>query len=90
LGWYVIPLPDIAVDATVKIVSALPMLPAEARWVKAIDTPVLVDTTRAQTKLGWEPRYDALETLADTVASARAAGMALWQPTGEPADPQEE
>ena len=80
LGWYVIPLPDIAVDATVRIVSALPMLPAEARWVKAIDTPVLVDTTRARTKLGWEPNYDALETLADTVASARAKGMALWRP----------
>jgi nucleoside-diphosphate-sugar epimerase len=90
LGWYVVPLPDIAVDATVKVVSALPMLPAEARWVKAIDTPVIVDTTRARSKLGWEPRYDALETLADTVASARAKGMALWQPTGEPAEAQEE
>jgi nucleoside-diphosphate-sugar epimerase len=90
LGWYVVPLPDIAVDATIKIVSALPMLPAEARWVKAIDTPVIVDTTRARTKLGWEPRYDALETLADTVASARAQGLALWQPTGEPNEPQEE
>ena len=90
LGWYVIPLPDIAVDATVKIVSALPMLPAEARWVKAIDTPLLVDTTRARTKLGWEPRYDALETLADTVASARAQGLALWQPTGAPDQPEEE
>lgn len=90
LGWYVIPLPDIAVDATVKIVSALPLLPAEARWIKAIDTPVLVDTTRARAKLGWEPRYDALETLADTVASARSQGLALWQPTGEPSEAQEE
>ena len=90
LGWYAVSLPEIAVDATVKVVSALPMLPAEARWVKAIDTPVIVDTTRARTKLGWEPRYDALETLADPVASARAQGLALWQPTGEPADPQEE
>jgi UDP-glucose 4-epimerase len=83
LGWYVVPLPEIAVDATIKVVSALPMLPAEARWVKAIDTPVLVDTTRARAKLGWEPRYDALETLADTVASARTQGLALWQPGRE-------
>ena len=90
LGWYVVPLPDIAVDATIKIVSALPLLPAEAHWVKAIDTPVIVDTTRARRKLGWEPRYDALETLADTVAAARAQGLALWQPTGDPAEPQEE
>jgi UDP-glucose 4-epimerase len=90
LGWYVVPLPDIAVDATIKIVSALPMLPAEARWVKAIDTPVLVDTTRARAKLGWEPRYDALETLADTVASARAQGLALWQPGPEGTEPIEE
>lgn len=90
LGWYVVPLPEIAVDATVKIVSALPLLPAEARWVKAIDTPVIADTTRARTKLGWEPRYDALETLADTVASARAQGLALWQPTGEPKEAVEE
>jgi UDP-glucose 4-epimerase len=78
LGWYPLPIPDIAVDATVKVISRMPLLPTEARWINAIRVPVLVDTTRAKKKLGWEPRYDVLETLADTIHSARAQGLLTW------------
>jgi nucleoside-diphosphate-sugar epimerase len=78
LGWYPLPIPDIAVDATVKVISRMPLLPTEAKWINAIRVPVLVDTTRAKEKLGWEPRYDVLETLADTIHSARAQGLLTW------------
>ena len=78
LGWYPLPIPDVAVDATVKVVSRLPLLPTEAKWINAIRVPVLVDTTRARTKLGWDPHYDALETLADTIHAARAQGLLTW------------
>jgi UDP-glucose 4-epimerase len=78
LGWYPLPIPDVAVDATVGVVSRLPLLPTEAKWINAIRVPVLMDTTRARQKLGWEPRYDALETLADTIHSARARGLLAW------------
>lgn len=75
LGWYALPIPEMAVDLTTNIVSRLPLLPAEAKWLSAIRVPVLMDCTRAREKLGWEPAYDALETLAETIHSAREKGL---------------
>lgn len=75
LGWYALPIPDIAVDATVTIVSKMPLLPTKASWINALRVPVLMDTTKAKTKLGWEPRYDSLDTLAATVQGARNANL---------------
>ena len=75
LGWYSVPLPDIAVDATVNIVSRLPLMPAQASWLNAIRVPVLMDCSKARGNLDWEPQYDALETLAETVQAAREAGV---------------
>ncbi|MGH2755903.1 MAG: NAD-dependent epimerase/dehydratase family protein [Actinomycetota bacterium] len=75
LGWYSVPLPDIAVDATVHVVSRLPLMPAQASWLNSIRVPVLMDCAKARAELGWEPRYDALETLAETVQAARTAGV---------------
>jgi nucleoside-diphosphate-sugar epimerase len=34
-----------------------------------------MDTTKAREKLGWEPQYDARETLRETVDGARAEGI---------------
>lgn len=79
LGWYSIPIPDLAVDATAKIVSHLPMLPAEANWLQAVKVPVLMDTAKARRELGWLPLHDALETLAQTVSAARAGGLLPWR-----------
>ncbi|MFN2595507.1 MAG: NAD-dependent epimerase/dehydratase family protein [Actinomycetota bacterium] len=79
LGWYSIPIPDLAVDATARIVSRLPMLPAEAKWLQAVKVPVLMDNAKARRELGWEPRNDALDTLAQTVSAARAQGLLPWR-----------
>ncbi len=79
LGWYSVPVPDLAVDATAEIVSRLPFLPAEARWIEAGRKPVLLDTARARRELRWRPKHDSAETLRQTVAAARAdleAGVA--------------
>ena len=78
LGWYSIPLPELAVDATTKIVSRFPLLPAGASWLHALRVPVLMDTTKARTKLGWRPRYSTLETLAETIAAAHDQGLVPW------------
>lgn len=78
LGWYALPLPEMAVNATARIVSKMPYLPAEATWVNALKVPVLVDCTKAKTELGWEPRHDAFDTLAATIAAARARGKLPW------------
>lgn len=78
LGWYAISLPELAVDTTAKIVSRFPLLPASASWLHAVRVPVLMDSTKARTQLGWRPRYDSLETLAETVTAAHEAGLVPW------------
>lgn len=75
LGWYALPIPEIAVDATVTVVSKMPLLPTKASWINALRVPVLMDTSKAKTDLGWEPRHDSLDTLAATVQGARDAGL---------------
>ena len=78
LGWYAISLPELAVDATAKIISSFPLLPSSASWLHALRVPVLMDTTKAKMKLGWRPRYNSVETLAATVAGAHEAGLVPW------------
>jgi nucleoside-diphosphate-sugar epimerase len=80
LGWYSVPVPELAVDATAQIVARLPFMPAEASWIEAFRTPVIMDCARARRELRWRPRHDAHETLAQVVAASRedldAAGQA--------------
>ena len=75
LGWYALPIPEVAVNATLKVISAMPLLPAQTGWINAIRVPVLMDCTKAKEKLGWVPEFDALDTLAETIRSARDEGL---------------
>ncbi len=75
LGWYSVPIPDLAIDATAQIVSRLPFMPAEAQWVNVMRVPVLMDTTKAREQLGWTPQHDARETLERMIAGARGAEL---------------
>ena len=72
LGYHSIPVPDLAVDATAQIVSRLPFLPPEAKWIEVFRTPVLMDSSKARKKLTWRPKHDAKSTLRETVAGARS------------------
>jgi UDP-glucose 4-epimerase len=71
LDWYSVPLPELAVDAAAELVARVPFMPAEAQWINALRTPVIMDAAKARAKLGWKPRHDARETLRETVISAR-------------------
>jgi len=71
LGYYTVPLPELAVDATAEVVARLPFMPDEATWIEAFRTPVLMDTAKARRELSWRPKHDAIETLRATVAAAR-------------------
>ncbi len=68
LGWYSVPMPDLAVEVTAELVARLPFLPAEAQWIETLRHPVLMDTTRARKLLRWRPQHDAADTLASMVA----------------------
>jgi UDP-glucose 4-epimerase len=71
LGWYSIPVPDLAVDAVAEMVSRLGFLPARAQWIAAFRAPTIMDTSKARRELRWRPKHDALQTLRETISSAR-------------------
>jgi nucleoside-diphosphate-sugar epimerase len=71
LGYYSVPVPDLAVDATAEVLARLPFMPDEATWIEAVRRPTLMDTAKARRLLRWTPKHDAAETLRQTVAAAR-------------------
>jgi nucleoside-diphosphate-sugar epimerase len=71
LGWYAIPVPEVAVDAVAELIGRLGFLPAQVQWISAFREPVIMDTRRARRELGWRPRHDAIDTLRETIAAAR-------------------
>lgn len=71
LGWYSLPIPELAVDAGAEIVNRLPLKPAEASWIDALRVPMTMDCSKAARELGWEPDHSSRETLRETVAAAR-------------------
>ena len=73
LGWYSLPVPDLAVDATAEVVSRLP-LPAATSWIHSVRKPVLMKTDRAQEQLGWKPKHTSKATLKQLVDAQRAGG----------------
>jgi nucleoside-diphosphate-sugar epimerase len=75
LGWYSIPVPDLAVEVTANLVSRLPFLPPEAYWVNAFTTSVVMDTSKARSQLRWRPTHDARAVLMQTVRAAREQGL---------------
>jgi UDP-glucose 4-epimerase len=75
LGWHTVPVPGPAVRLGSGIAKRLAFLSPQLEWATALRAPVLMDTSKARRELGWEPRFDAAETLLQTAVSAREAGM---------------
>jgi UDP-glucose 4-epimerase len=71
LGWYSIPIPELAVDAVAEMVGRLGFLPAQAQWIAAFREPVIMSVAKARRELGWRPRHDALDTLRETITETR-------------------
>jgi UDP-glucose 4-epimerase len=71
LGWYSIPIPELAVDAVAETIGRLGFLPAQAQWIAAFREPVIMSTSKARHELRWRPKYDALQTLRETITAAR-------------------
>ena len=71
LGWYSIPVPELAVDVVGEMIARLGFLPAQAQWIAAMREPVIMSTGKARSELGWRPRHGALATLRETITAAR-------------------
>jgi len=75
LGWRSVPVPVPAVNAGAAAARRLTFASSKLEWATALDTPVLMDTSKARRDLGWNPQHDAMETLRETVAGAREKGL---------------
>ncbi len=71
LGWYLIPVPELAVDAVAEMIGRLSFLPAQAQWIAAFREPMIMDISKARRELRWRPKHDALQTLRETIAAER-------------------
>ena len=76
LGWRTVPLPPWRSRRLVEFVTRLGrLLPQELAWVNVVRRSSTMDTEKARRELGWRPRHDAAETMRETIAGAKAAGI---------------
>jgi nucleoside-diphosphate-sugar epimerase len=75
LGWRTVPVPAPAVGIGAALAGRLSFLTPQLEWAAALRVPVLMDTAKARRELGWEPVFDAWETLIQTAVSAREEGL---------------
>jgi nucleoside-diphosphate-sugar epimerase len=60
-----VPVPAAAVRAALDVTWRLRLQPSQPGWLDLARKVPLLDTTRARRELGWQPRYDAGETVRD-------------------------
>jgi nucleoside-diphosphate-sugar epimerase len=77
LGWYSVPVPDLAVDTAAEVISRIPRAPESISWIHAARRPVLMKVERARRQLGWKPRHSSRATLKQLVAARREAAPAV-------------
>jgi UDP-glucose 4-epimerase len=75
LGWYSVPVPRLAVNATAEVVTRLPLAPAQVAWLHSVRKPVLMKTDRARRLLKWRPQHTARRTLSEMVRAQREQGQ---------------
>jgi nucleoside-diphosphate-sugar epimerase len=69
LGWYSVPVPELAVDAAAEVIPRLPFVPAEANFLEAGRQSVVMSTAKAKRELRWRPKHTSRETLEAVVAA---------------------
>ena len=61
--------PAAAASAASAAIARLPFVPSELEWLHVARTSVVMDTTKAEKHLGWQPTYTSAETLAALAAA---------------------
>lgn len=76
LGWRPLPIPRQVVPAAAAAIQRLQrFLPQDLAWINAMRRPLILDTTKARTELGWHPVHSAHATLRETAVAARLQGL---------------
>jgi UDP-glucose 4-epimerase len=76
LGWYSVPIPKLAVEATAEVATRLPLTPDSVAWLHSVRKPVLMKTDRARKLLKWRPQHTARQTLDEMVTAQREEMLA--------------
>ncbi len=63
LGARPVRVPHVTVTVASEVISRVPFLPSALEWLHTVRTPVVMDTSKAKTQLGWTPKHTAAETL---------------------------
>lgn len=71
LGARGVRVPKVAATVASEVVARLPFVPSALEWLHVGRTSVVMDTTKAKTQLGWEPKYTAAHTLRELADSLR-------------------
>jgi nucleoside-diphosphate-sugar epimerase len=72
LGLEPVPIPGRLVHGAARAAASVPrppFLPPSVEWIEAVSHPAIMDTSKAQQELGWQPKYSALEALRATLSS---------------------
>jgi UDP-glucose 4-epimerase len=75
LGWYSVPIPRMAVEATAEIATRVPLMPDSVAWLHSVRKPVLMKTDRARRLLRWRPKHTSRRTL-QAMVKAHREGLA--------------
>jgi nucleoside-diphosphate-sugar epimerase len=75
LGWATVPVPPALLEPAAFVLPRIPFAPSALEWLHTMRTPVVMDTSKARAKLRWRPKFDARDTLRQTVGAARARGL---------------
>jgi UDP-glucose 4-epimerase len=75
IGWRSVRVPSPAVGLGAGLAKRLSFVSPQLEWAAAFATPVLMDAGKARRELGWDPHFDAAETLIQTAISAREGGL---------------
>lgn len=73
LGAIRLPIPNGVAKRLVDVAYHARISPTGSPWIDMMRYPVLVDTTRARTELGWVPRFDSRTALEDMLERFRRA-----------------
>lgn len=63
LGFLTLPVPARPARVAARLAAKVPRLPQPAQWVEALAHPAIMDTTKAETQLGWTPQVSAVDAI---------------------------
>jgi UDP-glucose 4-epimerase len=69
LGGRPVRVPHVAASAASAVISRLPLVPSALEWLHVGRASVVMDTGKAKSVLGWQPKYTSAQTLAALAAA---------------------